>query len=531
MPPAIALAGARRYLGASRAAVRPIGRLQAGRGAVAQMGERCNRTAEVRGSIPLSSTSLRGFAATVGKPAKVACREGCPPQLRRSVGGPDAGKHDRIVHYRWMSRLAFLTALLLIGSCTRPATASALLIEHVTLIDGTGGAPKPDASVLVEGDRIVAVGRGALPNVPAGVERIDGRGKFLLPGLIDAHVHLKTRARDPGMIEQILPNVLLKSGVTTVRDMGGNGEAVRALAEASRRPGARSPEIVYSVLFTGSRSDFWVTGDLVLVITPEGKPGSRPWFRHFANSDGLEQAVRDAKAFGASGVKLHSGFTGAEVARIGAEARRQGLRIWTHAFIGPARPSDAVEAGAATISHADQLAYEGAEEPPPPLMGPAYRAQTQRMMAATPVDGPVLKRLFERMKAKGTCLEPTLMVMTPPHPTPEMARYLAWVATATDRAHRAGVAICAGTDNIGGSTSNLPEELRLLVERARLTPLEAIRSATFENARALGLADRGVVAPGKRADLLLLSADPGADIANVKRVAGVVARGVWHEAH
>jgi imidazolonepropionase-like amidohydrolase len=447
------------------------------------------------------------------------------------IEGLDGGKRHRIVHNRRMNRLACF-ALLLLAACAKPAAAApALLIEHVTLIDGRGGPPVPDASVLVEGARIAAVGKGALPSVPVGAERIDGRGKFLLPGLIDAHVHLKTRARDPGMIEQILANVLLKSGVTTVRDMGGNGEALRPLAEASHRAGASSPEIFYSALFTGSHSDFWMTGDLVRVITPQGEPGSRPWFRHFATSDGLEQAVRDARAFGASGIKLHSGFTAAEVARIGAEARRQGLRVWTHAFIGPAKPSDAVEAGAATISHADQLAYEGATEALPPLMGPAYRAQTQRMMAATPVDGPVLARLFERMKAKGTCLEPTLMVMTPPHPTAEMARYLAWVAAATDRAHRAGVAICAGTDGIGGSTSNLPDEMRLLVERARLTPIEAIRSATFENARAIGLADRGLVAPSKRADLLLLSADPAADIANVKRVAGVVARGVWHEAH
>ncbi|HEY0412699.1 MAG TPA: amidohydrolase family protein [Allosphingosinicella sp.] len=429
-----------------------------------------------------------------------------------------------------MKAATFLSALLLLAGCGRPAAAApALLIEHVTLIDGRGGPPRPDAAVLVEGERIAAVGRDVLPNVPADARRIDGRGKFLLPGLIDSHVHLKTRVRDPGMIEQILANVLLKSGVTTVRDMGGNGEGVRPLAEASRRPGARSPEIVYAALFTGAQSDFWLNGDLVRVITPEGEPGSRPWFRHFPTSDGLEQAVRDAKAFGASGVKLHSGLTAAEVARIGAEARRQGLRLWTHAFIGPARPSDAVEAGAATISHVDMLAYESAAEPMPPLAGPAYVQRTRRLMEATPVDGPVLRRLFTRMREKGTCLEPTLLVMT--RPTPEMARYDAWAAAATDRAHRAGVAICAGTDGIGGSTSNLPEELKLLVERAQLTPLEAIRAATFENARALGLADRGLVAPGKRADLLLLSADPTADIANVKKVAGVVARGIWHEVH
>jgi imidazolonepropionase-like amidohydrolase len=91
-----------------------------------------------------------------------------------------------------------------------------------------------------------------------------------------------------------------------------------------------------------------------------------------------------------------------------------------------------------------------------------------------------------------------------------------------------GVSICAGTDSIGGSTSNLPEELRLLVEKAHLTPLEAIRAATYENARALRLHDRGVIALGMRADLVLLSDDPSTSIANVTHVAGVFARGSWH---
>jgi imidazolonepropionase-like amidohydrolase len=427
-----------------------------------------------------------------------------------------------------MIRLAQLAFHVLLAGCARPAGAAAWLIADVTVIDGRGGPPAPPRDVLVEGVRIVAV-MPAGGAAPAGAQRIDGRGRYLIPGLIDSHVHLKSRPRDPGVIEQILALVALRSGVTTVRDMGGNGEAVRALAEAARRPGAHSPEILYAALMTGPASDFWPDGELARLVTPEGAPGSRPWFRHFRDGSGLEQAVRDARAFGAAGIKLHSGFTADEVARIGAEARRQGLALWTHAFIGPARPGDAVAAGAATLSHADMLAYEGAP-PALPAMGTVYRQQTERAMAATPVGGAVIGRLLAAMKANGTCLEPTLMVMRGGAVTPGREAYLAYAAAIVARAHRKGVAICAGTDGIGGSTANLPEEMKLLVERAGLSPLAAIRAATWDNARALRLGDRGLVAPGRRADLVLLAADPAADIANLRRVAGVMIRGVWHPA-
>jgi len=117
------------------------------------------------------------------------------------------------------------------------------------------------------------------------------------------------------------------------------------------------------------------------------------------------------------------------------------------------------------------------------------------------------------------------MVMGASNPGPDMTDYIAWTAAATARAHREGVRICAGTDAIGGSTPNLPEELGLLVRLAGLTPLEAIRAATAANADALGLADRGRVRAGLRADLVLLSADPSADIANLRRVEAVFRAG------
>src|SRR6266567_6944065 len=92
-----------------------------------------------------------------------------------------------------------------------------LVIEHVMLIDGTGAPPQADTTVLVEGDRIIRVARSAELTAPQAADTIDGRGKFLLPGLIDMHVHVALVG------EEALP-LWLGTGITTVRDVGGDIE-------------------------------------------------------------------------------------------------------------------------------------------------------------------------------------------------------------------------------------------------------------------------------------------------------------------
>src|SRR5690606_17993922 len=113
---------------------------------------------------------------------------------------------------------------------------------------------------------------------------------------------------------------------------------------------------------------------------------------------------------------------------------------------------------------------------------------------------------------------------------PRYDRQAAWAAAVTDLAHETGVAILAGTDAVGGSSPNLHVELQLLVERAGLSPLEAIRAATFNAARALGLAGEiGSIAVGRRADLVVLDGNPADDIRNTQTLRAVVRRGVVFE--
>jgi hypothetical protein len=422
---------------------------------------------------------------------------------------------------------AVLLALLIACAPARTEASAApggpVLIRNVTVIDGSGAPPVPARDVLISGGRIAAVAPPGLSGAPADAERIDGTGKFLIPGLIDSHVHLHTRRRDPGMIEEIL-GLVLRGGVTTIRDMGGNGAALAPLAERARDPAVDSPDILLSTLVTGPASPFWMSGEVGDYVAAGTAHGRSPWFRRLERAEDIPGLVAEARRFGARGLKVHSGMAVELLRPLADQARGAGLAIWSHSRIGPATPGDAVDAGVTILSHADSLAYEGVSLAD---LGSStnYVERTRRAMRATPVGGPALGRLFEAMRARRACLEPTLMVMGADNPSPHMADYYAYSAAVTKRAHDMGVPICAGTDAIGGSTPNLPTELALFVRLIGLTPLEAIRAATSTNAAALGLTDRGLVRPGLRADLVLLAADPSADIGNLRRVDAVFRAG------
>ncbi len=427
-------------------------------------------------------------------------------------------------------RLLALAIPLLAGACTSAARPEAMtpghatLIHNVTVIDGSGAPPQPGQDVLILGERIASVGPEGHSRAPADAERIDGTGRYLIPGLIDSHVHLHTRQREPGVIEQVL-GFALRGGVTTVRDMGGNGAALAPLADRARGPSMDSPEILLSTLVTGPTSEFWMTGDVGAYVAAGTPPGQSPWFRRLRGPEDVEAVIADARRFGARGIKVHSGLDAELLTLLAERSRRAGLALWSHSAIGPATPGEAVAAGVSTLSHADGLAYETTGLPAEASTGAARAQWTRRAMAATPVGRGSLDGLFAEMRTRGACLEPTLLVMGGGRPTPESRDFVTWFAAATARAHRLGVPICAGTDAIGGSTPNLPEELSLLVRLAGLTPLEAIRAATSNNAAALGLGDRGLVRAGLRADLVLLSADPSADIVNLRRVEAVFRAG------
>jgi imidazolonepropionase-like amidohydrolase len=199
------------------------------------------------------------------------------------------------------------------------------------------------------------------------------------------------------------------------------------------------------------------------------------------------------------------------------EAHRQHLLVWAHATLFPARPSEVVDAGVDVVSHASLLAWEGT----PRLPGVNERRRVQ----PPAVDDPRIQRLLREMARRGTTLDATLFVMG--DAPPRMQR---WCAEVTRAAWNAGVPISAGTDSIGvdapGTLPNIHEELRLLVQ-AGIPPLAAITAATRNGARAIGIeSSRGTIAPGKAADLVVLSADPMADIRHTLNIVLVFRDGV-----
>lgn len=433
-----------------------------------------------------------------------------------------------------MRLIALMTAVLAVAcgpSAAAPGRAEVLAFTHVTLIDGKGGAPRPDATVVVSAGRIVAVCPARARCAPRGARSLDLSGRWMTPGLIDTHAHLATFDRDHRTSTLLMRNVVM-GGVTTVRDMGGNGPRLKEFAARYPAADGVAPRIVYSALIIGPASDFWMKDDKGAFVAGSAEArGKTPWFRRVRGPAEAKSVVAEAKRFGASALKLHSGLDAASVRALVAEAHKAGLKVWAHGEVTPAHPDDLVDAGVDAISHGDMIPFAGS--PPPAVPGQSFGARTEAAMQATPVTSPAVAHLFERMAARGQAFEPTLFVIAgavegeqDPARKAHYQRRLDYAIAATRLAHAKGVPVLPGTDAVGGASPNLHSELQLLVYRCGFTPLEALSAATRVAARVLGL-DReiGTVEPGKRADLVILTADPSADIRNTLAVEAVVLNG------
>lgn len=398
-----------------------------------------------------------------------------------------------------------------------------IVLRNATLIDGTGAAPKPGMTVVVQDGRIAAVFADGTGTLPANADVRDLSGQWLLPGLIDAHVHLATNPsggdRRP-RVEARLRNAL-RGGVVAVRDMAGDARALADLARATDVGDIDGPAISYSALLSGPG---FFADARVRSASAGMAPGSAPWAKAIYDTTDLRQAIAEARGTGARGIKLYADLTPALVAKVVAEANRQRVKTWAHLALFPAKPSEVVKAGVTVGSHALLLAWE------PATSMPTYE---KRADGARTVRGnePALQALFADMKARGTYFEPTLWVYRQARAQDTVAaQRVAQAYALTGAAYTAGVRIVAGTDGIGtedeGALPNLHEELRMLVEGAGLSPMDALIAATRHAAEAAGLdATHGTIAVGKAADLLVLKADPLAHITNTKQIALVLRRG------
>jgi imidazolonepropionase-like amidohydrolase len=402
------------------------------------------------------------------------------------------------------------------------------VITGATLIDGSGAEPLRNASVVIEGERIVAAGAGIDP--PRDAEMIDAAGMTLMPGMIDCHVHLTSNADSLQermltpyslQIAQAFANarLTLDCGFTTVRDAGGTPRGVKMAIDRGMFPGPRLRIAVAALSQTGGHGDSTMPSG---AITRIGDPEHPNWV-----VDGVEdvrKATREILRAGADQIKVHTsggvmspndepgatGFSPDEIAVIVYEARAAGKTVMAHAQAAQGI-RNAVLGGIASIEHGIYLEDD----------------------------------VIEEMKRRGTYLVATLVAPVwvirrserdPGSVPPYAVRKSLEVKTAHHdsfkRAYAAGVPIAMGTDTGVGPHGSNAEELAFMVE-AGMTPMEALVATTKTAAECSRVGHAvGTIEVGKFADLLLVDGDPLTDIAvlqNREKLALIMKGGIAHK--
>jgi imidazolonepropionase-like amidohydrolase len=383
------------------------------------------------------------------------------------------------------------------------AAQTDLVIRNVTIIDVSSGTAIPKRSILIHGTQITAV--SPTIRAPKQAQIIDGTGKFVIPGLWDMHVHLRERSQLP-----LYPAY----GVTAVRDMGSDYDRVNVWRSEMQKGKLVGPHIETC----GSPMDGVPSDDPKLPVRVVRSPAEARAVYDQLDDEGVDfigvlpRLPRDAYfALIERARKYYSPVAGDVPATISA--------------------LEAVEARQKSIEHMSGILLACSTEekrfrkPHAEALARGDMSALQEVLAATLETFSVQKAelLFQRMALFETRSVPTLIKLRTSPCTKDVYEKLTKLLL---EMQRAGVVILAGTDS-GGPGESLHEELELLVA-AGLTPAQALRSATLEPVNYLGAAESlGAIEPGKTADLVLLDADPLADIRNTRKIAAVVLDGKY----
>jgi imidazolonepropionase-like amidohydrolase len=396
-------------------------------------------------------------------------------------------------------------------------TSSQIALVGATLIDITGKPPIKDSVVIIQGDRIVSAGARSTIDIPAGIKIIDVSGKYLLPGLWDMHSHFYHAEFGP---------TYLAAGITTARDVGNDIEFGTSLRDAALHGRGLGPRMLLAGYIDGKNDNHSFD---IQVETPEE----------------ARAAVQHYKSAGYEQIKIRDQVKPQTLKVICDEAHRLGMTVTGHVPAGM-NALQAVEAGMDGIAHVNFVLtgfYPDRDRNSPPL--------------SIDFNTPSVKHALQFFKEHDTVIDPTLAVFelmlrpmnkpiasfepgmskAPPEllvqlnkkgeaeiPAEALAMLTDVLGKVVGGLHRAGVPIVAGTD-VGVPGHTLHRELELYV-KAGLTPLEAIQAATIVPARVMKLENEvGTIEAGKRADLIILDANPLENISNIRKASFVMARG------
>ncbi len=415
-----------------------------------------------------------------------------------------------------------------------PAKDKVVVYSGAAVIDGLGGALRPDMAILTRGERIEAILSRAELKIPPGAAVVEVKDQYALPGFINSHEHLATPP-DRKFAEAMMRRDLY-AGVTAARCMGDDLRALADLARASRVLEIPGPDLYYAALFAGP--DF-MSDPRIMACCQGAKTGATPWIQAINEQTDLPNAVTLAKGTGAVAIKIYANLSAALVAKIVAEAHRQGMQAWAHSMVFPATPREVIDAKPDTVSHIGYFGFQAMDKRPQ-----KYQEREKFPIDPAPFntgDNKIMSSLFDLMKERKIILDATNYVYEtieqmrahdPKNapPPPFCSSQLAELLTA--QAYKHGVLISAGTDSFAPADdpySALQGEIEILVRKVGMTPMDAIRSATIISAMSMGQqTEMGTLEAGKLANIVFLAANPLQDIGAVRNVTLTVKRGAQY---
>jgi imidazolonepropionase-like amidohydrolase len=419
--------------------------------------------------------------------------------------------------------------LLCTGAFAADSNENYILLKNATIIDMVTESGRT-GDLLIKQDKIFDISFKDPIKPPKGAVIYDLSGKYIIPGLIDNHVHI-THSTYLDAVDEI--ETALKNGITGVRDMGGDGRMLAQLKRAALIGEIPASDVFFSAIIAGD--DFYNNDPRPASVALGANVGNEAWQWTLNDDTDYNNIIAQTKGLGATAIKAYARLELPAFQKIVAEAKRQGLKVWAHASIPPMRPSEIIRAGADVISHAGSfIQYEIADDIKDRYDFDTREARNEyrQKLKEIPFSAttPKVKSLLETMKKNETILDATLWL----YQLEGQPIDLGYALKVTKMVHEAGIKIGAGTDGLNhddGSVSNIHLELKLLTQ-AGLTPLDALRAATIVNAIGLGQASQiGSIEVNKLANLVILNADPLENIDNSRSVNTVFKRGKSHEGY